>query len=558
MKNIYQCVLGIALLLLIISSCQKLDVPVKSQLTSDVYPTTLAQYNSVMGPIYTRFRGDYSTGFWQVQSHSTDESVNPAFGGNWFDGGRYMQMHLHTWDKDNALLNATYSYFSDMIGISNQILFILKDAPDGTPKRQSVAEIRTMRAYSFFQLMDLFGNVPLDTAYGSKELKSNSPRAEVFSFIESELKAVAPNLSAAAGSVTYGKPNRYMAYALLSKLYLNASVYTGIPRWNETIVACDSVIKAGGGNLYGFETRNNYLKMFYPTNGPNNKEFIFAIPFDASTSNGFMFYARYDLNRNLGIRYLYSGSTPGTNVDPIINQTTGNGLVNSKPSGPRMTTPEYLAYFNDPNDIRNQQWLSGKQYWADGNPIMIKTTKKGYDQFYTGSDGSATYIYQLDLSPTFTLRQNPSTFDCGNDEIAWNMGTRNIKFLADYTNTISRNQNNDVPVFRYSDVILMKAEAILRGGTATNGQTALSLVNSLRANRTTSAPLTTLTLDDIYAERARELSWETWHRNDMIRFGKFEDAYGVKTNTETYRRIFPIPQSAFNSNPKLVQNPGYN
>jgi len=147
-------------------------------------------------------------------------------------------------------------------------------------------------------------------------------------------------------------------------------------------------------------------------------------------------------------------------------------------------------------------------------------------------------------------------FDCGNDEISWNMGYRNIKFYPDATST-SRNQNNDVPVFRYSDIILMKSEAILRGGTATLGQTALSLVNTLRANRTTTAPWSSVSLEDIYKERSREFAYENWHRNDMIRFGKYEGKWGFKTNADTYRRIFPIPTGALVKNPLLVQNPGY-
>lgn len=557
MKKIQELTIGLLVVVMVMSACHKMDLPVKTALTPEVYPTTQAQFNSVMGPIYTRLRGDYSIGYWQVQSHTTDESVQPAYGGNWFDGGRFMQLHYHSYDKDNPLLAGVWTYASDMIGISNQILFILKSAPEGAAKRQSVAEMQTMRAFAYFILLDNFGNVPIDTAYGSTTLQGTSDRAKVFQLVESELKAAIPNLSTTGGATMYGKPNQYVAQTLLAKLYLNAEVYTGTPKWNEAISACDAVLGAGGGSLYAFESRSTYLKMFYPTNGPSNKEFIFVIPYDAATSNGYQYHARYDLNRNLGIRYLYSGATPGTNVNPIMNKTTGNGLINNKPSGPRMTLPEFLANFNDANDIRNQQWLSGKLYWADGSPIMVATTKKGYDQFYTGTDGGTEYIYHLELAPTFTLRQNVATFDCGNDEIAWNMGSRNIKFYPDYTNTTNRNQNNDIPVFRYSDVVLMKAEAILRGGTATNGQTALSLVNSLRANRTTSAAWTAVTLSDIYAERAREFAWEAWRRNDAIRFGKYEDKWGLKTNADPTRRLFPIPQTALTTNPTLKQNPGY-
>ena len=103
----------------------------------------------------------------------------------------------------------------------------------------------------------------------------------------------------------------------------------------------------------------------------------------------------------------------------------------------------------------------------------------------------------------------------------------------------------------------MKAEAILRGGTATLSQTPLSLVNTLRANRTTTAALSSVNLDFIYAERCRELAYECWHRNDMIRFGKYEGAWGFKTNADQTRRIFPIPTSAIALNPMLTPNPGY-
>jgi hypothetical protein len=539
---------------IVAGACHKLDVVANSEYTSDVFPKTDAQFQSVVGPIYTQLRGSWSGDYFFISECSTDEAILPAYGGNWLDGSKYQELHRHTWTKDNAWVNSIYSSASTLTSLCNQILYILKDAPASDAKNTTLSEVKTMRALGFWQLMDLFGTVSLDTTYPATTLNGNATRVQMFNYVESELKAAIPYLKTDVSSATYGRPTRYMAYSLLAKMYLNAKEYTGTERNNDCIAACDSVINSG---KYGIESRSSYLAQFYPTNGPSMKEFIFAIPYDASTSAGWMFYARYDLNRNQGIQFGYSGSTAGSNVDPIMNLTKGNGLVNSMPSGPRATLPSYLRNFtSDPNDIRLQQWLYGYQYWKDGTNIKVYTTKVGYNQFYTGADAKDTIHYSLYIDTNIVLRQSVSSMDCGNDEIAWNQGARNIKFYPDASST-TRNQNNDVPVFRYSDILLMKAEAILRGGTATQGQTALSLVNTIRSNRSTSAAWTSVTLDDLYKERCREFAWETWHRNDMIRFGHYEDVYGFKTNTDTYRRLFPIPTVALTTNTKLIQNSGY-
>ncbi|HEX8460228.1 MAG TPA: RagB/SusD family nutrient uptake outer membrane protein, partial [Segetibacter sp.] len=118
------------------------------------------------------------------------------------------------------------------------------------------------------------------------------------------------------------------------------------------------------------------------------------------------------------------------------------------------------------------------------------------------------------------------------------------------------NQNTDLPVFRYADILLMKAEAILRGAPATGGQTALSLVNDVRTRRNAAA-WSAVTLQTLYEERSRELVSENWHRNDMIRFGKFEGTWGSKTNSDPNKRIFAVPFQALQLNPALTQNPGY-
>jgi hypothetical protein len=278
--------------------------------------------------------------------------------------------------------------------------------------------------------------------------------------------------------------------------------------------------------------------MFYPDNGPQMKEFVFAIPFDATAANSFPFratnlHSRYDVPRGLVAKF----KMPFT------------------PDAAVSTLPEFYKYFNDATDIRNKEWLTGLQFYDDGSPVTVTTTKKGYDQFYAGSDPSATYTYQVNITPEVTLRQDVASFDVDNDELAWNMGYRNIKFHPDAT-SLNRNQNNDVPIFRYADALLMKAEAIQRGGAPTLGATALSLVNSIRTARTATA-LTAVDLESIYEERAREFASEMWHRNDMIRFGKFENKWGYKTDADVNKRIFPIPNSALLLNPALVQNPGY-
>lgn len=526
--------------LLIAAACHKIEVPVTTQLTPDVFPQNAQQYIQASGPAYVALRGQFCFDYWFMQSQSTDEAIMPARGGNWFDNQIYRNLHYHDWTRDHGHVSSAWSWLSKTVGAANQSMSILGTTmPDGTDKTAIMAELKTVRAIAYYMMMDLYGNIPLDTVYGDFTSHPTIQRAQVFSFLERELKAAIPNLPKPAGTTTYGRATNYTAWALLAKMYLNAEYYTGTARWNDCIAACDTVMNSG---RYSLSSRAAYLNMFYPANGPSTTpEFIFALPYDpAATSayslNGLQYHARYDVPRSEQAKFSL----------PFV------------PGAPRSTLPEFYANFtSDAGDIRNNQWLTGLQYLNDGvTPVTVTTTKKGYDQFYTGTDGSASLTYQVNLTPNIVLRQNAAAFDAGNDEVAWNMGYRNIKFYPDAT-SINRNQNNDVPFLRYSDILLMKAEAILRGGTATGGQSALSLVNQLRAVRTTTAALTTVDLNFIYTERCREFAWEAWHRNDMIRFGRYEGSWGFKTNADTYRRIFPIPTSAIVLNPNLTQNPGY-
>ena len=561
MKKIFKNFSLIFITVSIISSCHKLDVPITTELTPSVFPGDSVGYNSAELPAYVSFRGNLATEYFFQQSFSTNEGMMPAHGGNWYDGAQNMQMHYHTWTKDNGYVNSNWYWLASTIGYANQSISVLNTAmPTGAYKNLKIAEVKMLRDLCIFMLMDNWGNVPLDTLYGDFTPHTNVPRAQVFTFLENDIKANIPYLSTTVDATTYGRFTAYGAYALLAKMYLNAEYYTGTARYNDCITACDNIINSGKFNITAM---SNYLKMFYPTNGPtaagSKDEFIFAMPFDANSTgnNGRSanYHARYDVPRSMG----KVGTGSGYNYFNIPYD----------PAGAASTLPEFYANYNDPNDVRNGQWLTGLQ-WQDAAktiPLTVTTTKKGYNQFYTGSDGGTAYTYQVYLPINVVLRLDSAngqnlydgvnnSFDVGNDEIAWNQGYRNIKFYPDATST-SRNQNNDIPIFRYADIILTKAEAILRGGTATNGSTALSLVNSLRSNRTTSAAWTNCTLDSVFNERCRELAWEGWSRNDVIRFGKYEGKWGYKTNADTYRRIFPIPTNAFAVNPAIKQNTGY-
>lgn len=379
---------------------------------------------------------------------------------------------------------------------------------------------------SYFYMMDLYGNIPVSKTFGDTTNLATQSRAQVFAFIESELLEQIPNLSTTVSATTYGRPTKYLAYAILAKMYINATYYIGTDRNADAVKMCDNIITAG---KYALDA--DYLGMFKPNNGPQIKDFIFAVPFDNVQALG-QYYARFTMHPALRAKY----SMPYS------------------PAGPIYSYSSYYALYTDTKDIRRKQYLTGKQYTYAGVPITVTTTNKGLDDNYTGPNPTATVVHQLEFTPDIVWRNN-ATFDIGNDELANEQGYRNIKFYPDSTSTV-RDQSNDLPLFRYADILLTKAEAILRGAAATNGETALSLVNTVRA-RAQASPLAAVTLPVLLDERGRELAMEMWRRNDLIRFGQFEKPWGIKTNADPQRRIFPIPKSEIQLNPKLVQNPGY-
>jgi len=316
-----------------------------------------------------------------------------------------------------------------------------------------------------------------------------------------------------------------MVFALLAKMYLNAGVYTGTPRYQDVVTMADSV---ASNTNYSLDAR--YRDIFLPTNGPQINETIFAIPYDQQipgnqfTRFGFFYYLVPAYGFNVGLSIAMS------------------------------TTPEFYNRFNIPGDFRTKTWLVGPQYYPDGNG--------GFTSQPVYYPGTTT---QIVITPTLTLVP-PKPMDVGNTLASQSEGIRSLKYYPDITMTqATRLNGNDVPVLRLADVYLMKAEAILRGANVTtvNGelQTPLVLVNKLRT-RAGAQLASSIDLPGLLDERARELSWEGWRRNDLIRYGLFEVSYplpndNLSMNTDVTRRLYPVPSTELKTNPNLVQNPGY-
>ena len=217
-------------------------------------------------------------------------------------------------------------------------------------------------------------------------------------------------------------------------------------------------------------------------------------------------------------------------------------------------TPEMSDLFTLQGDDRNDNILAGQIYMYD--PTTYAKTNTPFT--YNGEPVVLTKDIELDPA-----KEDKSALDVGKNLKGWCQGYKSVKWFVideDYRN--GRNQSNDLPIFRYADILLTKAEAIARGAQATNGDTAASLFNQIRSY--VHAPqVSNPSLKDIYDERGREFFDENWRRNDMIRFGHFEDEYGFHkkdmptANFDKRCRVFPIPLEVLQQNTNWHQNAGY-
>lgn len=537
MKNIIKITLAAAVLG-ITASCTDLDVDVKSKYTE--YPNDPVAIEGKMSDVYYSFRQALGNNYNRVQTFSSDEATGVSFGTDYFDKGENIHPSIHNFMSGDAPAN----YWTDLAsGITkcNKIIEEFKETP------KVAAPARLMRAFYHFILMDSYGDVPvLDHLPADNEAVVRSPRKEVAEFIEKEVKECLPDLSDKNDASTYGKPNKWMAEALLVKLYINWGVYTcgDVTKYDvattknskidECVKYCDDIIGSGLFNL-----NDSYRKKFMFDNGPQIKDFIYAMPYDKVSAQGLL-YGRYRAFRRID-----DGDTQGYYGGKMGKSCAGICAMN----------PEFADLFCLEGDDRNDAVLKGKVFIHDA---------------ITGEETDKPYIYkgtQLELTKTITLQEGGlATLNCGATPDGWRQGYRSIKFYPNPNeySAYNRYQSNDVPIFRFADIILTKAEAIKRGATTTNGDTPQSLFNQIRSY--VHAPLLDHdpSLQEILDERGREFFDENWRRNDMIRFGTFESEYGFHKHSnpdarfDKTCRILPVPDDILKENTNWKQNPGYN
>ena len=526
----------------------------------------------------------------------------------WGDPG-LPDLHGMYWSSSNDFTEAMYYRLAQAVSFSNSFI---KNASELTGDEVSVfiAEARFLRAYAYYNLLDLYGNVPLTTEI-STELPTQSNRTELFNFIESELTDIESILLT---SNEYGRVDNIAAHALLSRLYLNAEAWTGQDRYADCVTYSQNVINSG----YSLNTNDAngngtaYDELFMADNDVNGaqNEFIFTLNFDgmqSQTYGGTTFLVHAAIGGsmnpgNFGVNGGWGGLRTTKNlvnqfaVDlDALNSSLGSqsdwGLVGSATpngwNGPDVemfqTGPQEFSIYAElvSGELKfrfNEDW--GNNFGDNGNDGTLESGGANIPisagtYFIVMDLGSGTYT----ISPFSSDKRGMFYSDGQNLEIESIPPFEDGYAVTKWTNIDSNgNQGSDssgnfvdtdIPLIRLAEIYLNYAEATLRGGGG-DTNTAVSLINQIRERGFggSSGAISSgdLTLDFILDERSRELYWEGLRRTDLIRYNRFTNSsylWPFKGNEPTgvgvdeYRNLFPLPANVVAINSNLTQNEGY-
>jgi hypothetical protein len=503
-------------IILCLAGCTKLDEELYGSKSVD--DGTAVAGGATLQSVYDQLNGEATSqeNTYALQEHPTDEMMGPTRGTDWADFGNWRKLHQHTWDPSHVFISNTWDELNIGVYRATQV------TDGGTADPATKAQASFLRAWFMFQITDLFGQQPFRDPKADPDLDPIvMNRTEATDYIIKDLEFAEANLSPLTSHGVASKP---AAQALLAKVYLNRAVYTaatvGGPftfakaDMDKVIEYTNKVIAAGNFQLAG---SGKYFDNFSWDNSTLSKEIIFGIENSEAKALG-------NPRRTWRMGLHYNQTPDGWN-----GFTTLADFYKSFEATDERRGVAYPGY-TDKLGMRTG-FLIGQQLGPGGVALKVRNGKP--------------------LQFTENVNLNYS----GEAE-----GIRVIKYFPkpEANNTVNDdNVDNDYIFLRYADVLLMKAEAIMRGGTDPNGQTALAIVNSLRTVRGASA-LGTVDEAALLAERGRELYYEGWRRNDLIRYGKFNDPVDQRpTASDKTRTLFPLPQRAVDTNPNLVQNAGY-
>ena len=534
-------IFALPLLVLSLSFTSCLDETPKDQIPeSEIYDSANSLYVNAVASLYNYIgaheegEGLQGTcrGIYDYNTLTTDEAIIPIRGGNWYDGGLWENMYDHTWTATDTDLYNVWKYLYKVIVLSTKSLETIdqhKSLLNDQQRDEYKAEVRAVRAMFYYYAMDMFGRIPVleSSAQKTADIRQSN-RSDVFKYIVNELQTVAPLLPNEHSNLQgnyYGRVTRPVAWFLLAKLALNAEVYTddnwtdsyrpdgktimidvdGTQKnaWLTCIHYCNLIASAG------YSLASDYTKNFAVHN-ENSNENIFTIPLDKMlylNEFHYLFRSRH---------YAHGGAYGGASE---------NGTCAT------LHTMAVYGYNTSSPDARlDMNFYTGKVE-VDGSNVTL-------------DDGTPLEYKPLAVERNLTSSQYIET-----------AGARMKKYEVDRTAySDGRMPDNDIVLYRYADVMLMKAEAKVR-----NGESGDEELNAVR-NRV-GMPSLPATLDNILNERLLELVWEGWRRQDMIRFGTYNKSYDIHTPSEAdnkgYTTVFPIPGKARELNPNLEQNPGY-
>ena len=508
----------IAFQLSLLTSCS-LEDSLKDQIPEEeAYTTPSSLYQNTVATLYNYIGGHEDgqglqgtcRGIYDLQTFGSDEAILPTRGGDWYDGELWQNMYRHSWSAGHDLPKNAWLYLYKVITLSNRSLEQLeahKDMLDQLTLTVYKSEVRALRAIFYWYLLDLFGRVPIITSTDvSMTEVQQSERKEVFDFTVKELREACVYLSndnSVHHGEYYGRVTQPVAYFVLAKLMLNAEVYTGTPRWEECINYCDLI------ETLGYELEDAYSANFAVHN-EYSKENIWVIPMDKDLFS--------NQQQNLYRSYHYRHAA-------AYGFTAENGSCATR------RVLEVFGYGTEEQDNRFDM-----NYWAG-------TVTDLNDKVVTDRTGNPLIYYpwevKLDLSGTPYVETG---------------GARMKKYEVDKNATKDgKLMDNDIVLFRFADVLLMRAEAMLRIGQ--DGNLDFDAVRE-RAEM----PKRPLTLENLLDERLMELCWEGWRRQDLIRFGQYKTIYeGADKPDESDRHttVYPIPADVMALNRNLKQNPGY-